>query len=88
MEHTEINKKWNSAFGCGPMMMRSARPCRLGFGVMLIIIGTIWLAAEMGWIIPDLFWPAAMLAAGIAVLAFNLAGTGKSRFKDGENKEV
>ena len=80
MEHWEINKKGNNAFGsCSPMMMRSARPCRLGFGVMLIIIGTIWLAAEMGWIIPDLFWPAAMLAAGIIVLALNLAGNGKSR---------
>ena len=87
MVHSDVHK--NGYFkSCSTMMEHSARPCGLGFGIMLVLIGAIWLAAEMGWIIPDLFWPTVVLAAGIAVLALNLARTNKSRVNEKRNKEV
>jgi uncharacterized membrane protein len=70
------------------MMEHGKRSCGLGFGLMLIIIGTIWLAAQMGWIIPDLFWPVAFLSVGLVVLTLNLIRGRRPLNDTRTNKEV
>jgi hypothetical protein len=51
----------------------------MGFGIMLILAGTLWLATRAGWFDPELFWPVAFLAAGFAIIALTLAKGRKFR---------
>ena len=55
---------------------------------MLILVGMIWLASKMGWFAPDLFWPVALLVAGISILTINVIRGGGSRDDVRPNKEV
>jgi hypothetical protein len=89
MVHNKEHPIGYPGFGyCGTMMKHGQRSCGIGFGVMLTLIGAIWLAAEMGWIVPDLFWPVAFLAAGLAILTLNFARGGKPRNDNKTDKEV
>jgi hypothetical protein len=63
---------------CGHMMDHSPRYRRMGFGIMLVLAGVIWLASRAGWFDPELFWPVAFLVAGFAVIALTLT-RGKNR---------
>ena len=89
MANTEEHWNSNAKFGCrGPRMMHGPRSCNLGFGIMLTLAGTIWLATKMGWVVPDLIWPAAVLAAGMAIVTLTLTRGGKSRNDDRPGREV
>ena len=73
MMHTERHREGNTLHGCcGPIMEHGPRYCGMGFGIMLVLAGAIWLATRAGWFDPELFWPVAFLAAGFAVIALNL----------------
>jgi len=78
VHHKEFRQGYHNLSCCSPMM-HGARSCGLGFGVMLILLGTIWLAAEMGWIAPDMFWPAFLLIAGILLLTLTITRDGRSK---------
>ncbi|HPA69702.1 MAG TPA: hypothetical protein PL067_09985 [Bacteroidales bacterium] len=89
MTDTKEHSNCYPDFGhCDTMMKHGRRSCGIGFGVMFTLIGAIWLAAEMGWIVPDLFWPVAFLAAGLTILALNFAKGGKPRNEKRPDKEV
>jgi hypothetical protein len=71
--HTERLREGNWMYSCcGPKVKHGPRYCSVGFGIMLVLAGTIWLATRAGWFDPELFWPVAFLAAGFAVIALNL----------------
>ena len=36
-------------------------------GVLLIVIGFLWLMAYAGWVPEDLFWPLAMILVGLSI---------------------
>ncbi len=89
MMKAEGQKGAYGMFGCcGPAMMRYRRSCCTGCGIMLILVGFLWLTSKMGWFNPELFWPVATLAAGVLVLALTLARQGRSRINPGQDKEV
>lgn len=41
---------------------------RSGTGILLIIIGGLWLGAKLGLFNPAIFWPLAFIAAGIWII--------------------
>jgi hypothetical protein len=89
MVHTTDQPKGYPGFGyCGTMMKHGQRSCGIGFGIMLTLIGAIWLAAEMGWIVPDLFWPVALLGAGLVMLTISISRGRKHRNGKSTDKEV
>jgi hypothetical protein len=89
MVHTTDQPKGYPGFGyCGTMMKHGQRSCGIGFGIMLTLIGAIWLAAEMGWIVPDLFWPVAFLGAGLVMLTLSISRGRKHRNDKRTDKEV
>jgi len=74
MMQAERQKDTYGMFGyCGPAMMKHRRSCGIGCGIMLILVGFIWLTSKMGWFNPDLFWPVATLVTGVLVLSFTLS---------------
>ena len=86
--HAETQKQGSGMCGCcGPMMRHGSRYCGVMFGIMLVLIGAIWLAARTGWFDPVLFWPVAFLAAGFAVIALTLARERKSRTDQAQYRE-
>jgi hypothetical protein len=89
MMPAEGQKGSYGTFGCcGPAMMKYRRSCGTVWGIMLILVGFLWLTSEMGWFNPELFWSVATLAAGVLVLALTLARQGRSRINPGQDKEV
>lgn len=72
---------------CGPMMRHGSRYCGVMFGIMLVLIGAIWLAARTLWFDPMLFWPVTFLAAGLAVIVLTLARGRKSWTNQAQNRE-
>ena len=89
MANMEVHSNSYRHFGCcRPMMMNGPYSCGIGFGIIVILVGMIWLAAKMGWFAPDLFWPVALLVAGIAILTLNIIRGGKSRNNGRPKKEV
>lgn len=89
MVQAERQKNTYGIFGCcGPTMMKYRRSCGTGCGIMLILVGFLWLTSKMGWFNPELFWPAIFLAAGVLMLVFTLARQGRSRINPGQDKEV
>ncbi len=71
--HTEKLREGNRIYGCcGPKVKHGPRYWSVGFGIMLVLAGAIWLGTRAGWFAPELFWPVAFLAAGFAVIALNL----------------
>jgi hypothetical protein len=73
MVDAERPREGSTVYGCcGPIMGHAPRYCGMGFGIMLVLAGAIWLATRAGWFDPELFWPVAFLAAGFAVIALNL----------------
>lgn len=40
----------------------------LSFGVLLFIVGAIWLSSELGWIPEIPFWPTLLLVVGIWII--------------------
>jgi len=88
MMHTERLREGNRMYGCcGPIVENGPRYCGMGFGIMLVLAGAIWLATRAGWFDPWLFWPVAFLVAGIAVIALTLARGRKYRTNHGQNRE-
>lgn len=89
MKHSDAHKNTDHAFGCcSPMMMRRHQSCGLCFGIMLILIGTMWLAKKMDWFVPDLFWPVAFLSAGVAIVALVVVKGRKPRGNERQAKVV
>lgn len=89
MMHAQGHKNGYGAFSCtGPMMMRGTRSCGRFCGIMLILIGAFWLAAEMGWVVPELFWPASFLAGGTAILALPFARGRRAKDTEKKDKEA
>jgi hypothetical protein len=58
---------------CGPIVENGHRYCGMGFGIMLVLAGAIWLAVKTGWFNPELFWPVLFLVAGSTVIVLSLA---------------
>jgi len=88
MMHAEKLREGYGMHGCcGPIMGHGSRYCGVMFGIMLVLIGAIWLAAGTGWFDPGLFWPVAFLGAGLAVIALTPARGRKSRTDHGQNGE-
>ncbi len=86
--HEEMQRQENGMYGCcGPMMRHGSRYCRVMFGIMLVIIGAIWLAARAGWFDPALFWPMAFLAIGSVIVVLNLAKDRKYRTDQPQYRE-
>ena len=86
--HEEIQKQEFGMYGCcGPMMRHGSRYCRVLFGIVLVLIGAIWLAARAGWYDPALFWPMAFLATGSVIVVLNLARERKSRINHVQSRE-
>ena len=74
MVNAERPREESTVYGCcGPIMGHAPRYCGMGFGIMLILAGTLWLATRAGWFDPELFWPIALLVAGFAIIALTLA---------------
>jgi hypothetical protein len=69
---TKVHLNGYPNFGCcGSMMMHDRRSCYRGFGIVPVLVGSTWLAAEMGRVAPDLFRPVVLLALGMAILTLN-----------------
>jgi hypothetical protein len=86
MVHAERPTKGSTVYGCcGPIMGHAPRYCGMGFGIMLILAGTLWLATRAGWFDPELFWPIALLVAGFAIIALTLARGRKIRTNRSQN---
>jgi len=86
--HAEELREENKLYRCcGPMMEHGPRSCGMGFGIMLVLAGAIWLATRAGWFDPGLFWPVAFLVAGLAVIALTLARGRKYRTNHPRNGE-
>jgi len=86
--HAETRKQGSGMYGCcRPMMRHDSRYCGVMFGIMLVLIGAIWLAARTLWFDPVLFWPGTFLAAGFAVIALTLARERKSRTDQAQHRE-
>ena len=89
MMHMEERKVGYGMFGCcGPWYMKRSHSCGIGFGIMLILAGILWLASKMGWFNPELFWPSAILAVGVMIVAFTLTRGRRLRINHRQNKEV
>lgn len=88
MMHAERQRDGLGMYGCcGPMMRHGPRYCGVIFGIMLVFIGALWLAARTGWLDPELFWPVAFLTAGFVVIALALTRGRKTRMIHGQNGE-
>jgi hypothetical protein len=87
MHIDEQKNSFDTFKSCGPMMMHTPRSCGMGFGVMLILVGTIWLASKTGLLNPDLLWPVVILAMGVAVLALKLTRGRRLPTNHKQNKE-
>jgi hypothetical protein len=80
MVHAERPGEGRTVYGCcGHIMGHAPRFCGMGFGIMLILTGTLWLTTRAGWFDPELFWPVALLVAGFAIIALTLARGRKFR---------
>ena len=87
MVHTERPREGSTVYGCcGPIMGHAPRYCGMGFGIILILAGTLWLATRAGWFDPELFWPVAFLAAGFAIITHTLARGRKFRTNRSQNQ--
>jgi len=88
MMQAEGQKGAYGMFGCcGPAMMKYRHSCGTGCGIMLILVGFLWLTSKMGWFNPELFWPAIFLAAGIFMLALSLTRERRFRMNNRQNNE-
>ena len=87
--HAEKQREGFGMYGCcGSMMRHGPRYCGVMFGIMLVLIGALWLAASAGWVNPELFWPVAFLAMGSIIVALSLAGQRKTKTIHRQNMEV
>jgi hypothetical protein len=88
MMQAEGQKGTYGTFGCcGPAMMKYRRSCGTVWGIMLILVGFLWMTSEMGWFNPELFWPAIFLAAGILMLTLSLTRERRFRTNNRQNNE-
>jgi hypothetical protein len=88
MMNAEMQRQGYRMYGCcRPMMRRGSRYCGVMFGIMLVLIGAIWLAVRAGWFDPALFWPTAFLAMGSIIVVLSLARDRKSRTDDAQYRE-
>ncbi len=86
--HAETQKQGLGMYGCcGPMMRHGSRYCGVMFGIMLVLIGAIWLAARAGWFDLVLFWPMAFVAMGSIIVVLSLARDRKSRTDQAQYRE-
>jgi hypothetical protein len=91
--NTETHRQGYRMYGCcRPMMRHGSRYCGVMFGIMLVFIGAIWLAARAGWFDPALFWPTAFLAVGSIIAVLSLARNRKYRkdqtqYREGRNHD-
>jgi hypothetical protein len=87
MMHAERHREGNTVYGCcGSIMEHGHRYCGMGFGIMLVLAGAIWLATRAGWFDPELFWPVAFMVVGFALIALTLAG--KRNFRRNHKKGI
>jgi hypothetical protein len=93
MMHVEEKKEGLGMYGCcGPMMKHGPRHCGMGFGIILVLAGALWLAARAGWFNAELFWPMAFVAMGSIIVVLNLARgrkpwTGQAQNRERRNQE-
>jgi hypothetical protein len=80
MMNTETHRQGYRMYGCcRPMMRHGSHYCGVMFGIMLVLIGAIWLSANAGWFNPELFWPTTFLAMGSVIVLLSIARERKYR---------
>ncbi len=77
---------------CAPWTHHRHHALKKQFGMVLIIIGVVWLGARLGlldlsWLHAAYFWPAAFILLG-AWLVYRGIAREKTRLNDKEKKEV
>jgi len=68
-ENRHSNHWMPGGFPC--MRMSGGRGCRIFCGLFMIVIGLFWLGKKAGWFPPEvitLFWPVALIGAGIFMI--------------------
>jgi hypothetical protein len=73
MHAERLSKRTKMYDYCGAIVKNGPRYCGMGFGIMLVLAGAIWLATKTGWFNPELFWPVLSLVAGSTVILLSLA---------------
>ena len=65
MDQTYGNEMTSALTGKDDQKCQRERSRRMRFGVLLILIGLLWLSALAGWIAGDLFCPFTMILIGL-----------------------
>lgn len=85
----KVNQEINKGMGymcCGPWMRGSHSGFRLTIGFMLILIGSLWLGARMGWIDVTWFYKIPVLPLVVVIIGICLVYKGLNARKATESQ--
>ena len=82
MSADEKDHRHEGPMRCGPWMRHGRFESRLRIGILLIIIGAMWLGARMGlldltWLHTVPFWPLVIILCGVWMVYEGLSRRGK-----------